>query len=257
MKILLLGTGGYHPSEIRHTACMMLPEAGIILDAGTAMFRARKHLQTNSLDIFLTHTHLDHVVGLTFLFDILRDDQMTMRRLDHLRVHGDHKKLDAVRQHMFSEHLFPALPPIEWVDLNGPVLLAKQTTITPFPLTHPGGCIGYRLDWPDRSMAYVTDTTADIEADYVDAIQGVDLLLHECYLPDGAEDRAQLAGHSCLTPVVQVAKRANVGRLILIHINALAPTDAPVDMERARSIFPNTRLSVDQMEVILEATTSD
>ena len=42
MKILLLGTAGYHPSETRHTACVMLPEAGIVLDAGTGFFRVRE-----------------------------------------------------------------------------------------------------------------------------------------------------------------------------------------------------------------------
>ena len=32
MKLLLLGTGGYHPCERRQTACLMLPEAGIVLE---------------------------------------------------------------------------------------------------------------------------------------------------------------------------------------------------------------------------------
>ena len=67
MKLLLLGTGGYHPNQRRHTACLMLPEAGIVLDAGTGFFRVRQHVATPSLDILLTHAHLDHVVGLTYL----------------------------------------------------------------------------------------------------------------------------------------------------------------------------------------------
>ena len=75
MKLLLLGTGGYHPSELRHTACLMLPTEGIILDAGTAMFRVRDHIQTDSLEILLSHAHLDHIVGLTFLFDVLHQKE--------------------------------------------------------------------------------------------------------------------------------------------------------------------------------------
>lgn len=65
MKLVLLGTTGYHPNRRRHTACMFLPEVGVVLDAGTGMFRVRDHLATSHLDIFLTHAHLDHVVGLT------------------------------------------------------------------------------------------------------------------------------------------------------------------------------------------------
>ena len=61
MKLHLLGTAGYHPTQRRHTACLMLPEVGLVLDAGTAMFRIRDLIQTRHLDIFLTHTHLDHV----------------------------------------------------------------------------------------------------------------------------------------------------------------------------------------------------
>ena len=43
-----------------------------------------------------------------------------------------------------------------------------------FPLDHPGGSIGLRLDWPGHSMAYVTDTTATVDAQYIEAIRGVD-----------------------------------------------------------------------------------
>ena len=69
MQLHLLGTTGYHPNDQRHTACMMLPEIGVVLDAGTAMFRVRDRLCTKTLDIFLTHAHLDHIVCTAQAFD--------------------------------------------------------------------------------------------------------------------------------------------------------------------------------------------
>jgi ribonuclease Z len=244
MKLVLLGTTGYHPSDTRQTACMMLPECGIVLDAGTGMYRVRAHLARKTLDIFLTHAHLDHVIGLTFLFDILHQ-----RAMRYVRVHGVAEKLEAVQRHLFSEHLFPAQPPIQWRPLEGPVQLPRRTTLTYFPLQHPGSSLGYRLDWPDRSLAYVTDTTAREDADYIDRIRGVDVLLHECNFPDGWEDRAALTGHSCTTPVARVARAAGVGRLILVHINPLAESDREVGLETARDIFPDTHIGTDQMVV--------
>ena len=71
MKLVLLGTGGYYANDRRHTACLMLPEVGVVLDAGSGMFRIRDYLATDRLDIFLTHAHLDHVIGLTYLIDVL------------------------------------------------------------------------------------------------------------------------------------------------------------------------------------------
>ena len=129
MKILLLGTTGYHPTDQRQTACLMLPECGVLLDAGTAMYRVRDHIATQTLDIFLTHTHLDHVIGLTFLFDILHE-----KPVEHVRVHGAADKLAALQEHLFSEPLFPALPPIQWQPLRpGPAEAAQQDHADTFP----------------------------------------------------------------------------------------------------------------------------
>src|SRR5688500_13740255 len=100
MKLLILGTSGYHPSERRQTACLMLPEAGIVLDAGTGFFRVREHLATSTLDIFLTHAHLDHCVGLTFLLSTLWEKQ-----IQRVTVHGEPAKLAAIREHLLNEQL--------------------------------------------------------------------------------------------------------------------------------------------------------
>ena len=244
MELHLLGTTGYHPNNRRHTACFMLPELGVVFDAGTGMFRVRDELTTDTLDIFLSHAHLDHVVGLTYLLDVLW--QKPMR---HVRVWGEQEKLDAVRNHLFSPNIFPVTPPFEMRALPESVELSDGARITNFPLIHPGGAVGYRLDVGDQSLAYVTDTTAKLDAEYIDKIRGVDVLLHECYFPDGWEEQAELTGHSCLTPVAQVAAAADVGLLLLVHINPLAEAPELPGLDEARNIFPAIEIGEDGTKV--------
>jgi ribonuclease BN (tRNA processing enzyme) len=244
MKLLLLGTGGYHPCERRQTACLMLPEAGIVLDAGTGFFRVRQHVCTPTLDIFLTHAHLDHVVGLTYLLSTT-----WQRPLERVTVHGTEDKLRAIQEHLLREELFPAPLGCEWRALrDGPVNVGKAR-VTHFPLVHPGGSVGYRLDWPDRSLAYVTDTTAAANAPYVQSIRGVDVLVHECNFGDDNVEWAVKTGHSYASAVGEVAAAANVGRLALVHFDSLADGEEPVDLTTVRRAFPRAELGYDGMAI--------
>lgn len=244
MRVVLLGSTGYHPNELRHTACIMLPQHGIVLDAGTGMFRVGEYLASRELDIFLTHAHLDHVFGLSFLFDVLHGHSV-----ERVTVHAEAAKLRAVREHLLSELLFPVPLPCQYRELAGEVPLCGGGVLRHFPLKHPGGAVGFRLDWPGHSLAYVTDTTAEPNADYIAAIRGVDLLIHECYFADEHRDQAVLTGHSHTTPVAQVARAAAVGRLVLVHMNPLHDVDDPIRLEVARAIFPATDLGYDRMEL--------
>ena len=244
MKLVLLGSTGYHPNELRHTACLMLPEIGVVLDAGTGMFRVRDRLATSELDIFVTHAHLDHVIGLSFIFDVQYGKSLT-----RTTVHADPEKLAAIEQHLLSPLLFPVKLPCEMRPIAATTPLPGGGTLRHFPLVHPGGCLGFRLDWPGHSMAYVTDTTAAVDAPYVDAIRGVDLLVHECYFPDRDRDMALLTGHSHTTPVAEVARKAGVGRLVLVHLLPLVNEIDPVGVDVARAIFPATTLGIDFMEL--------
>lgn len=244
MRIVLLGTAGYHPCERRHTPCMLIAECGVMLDAGTGVFRAGPYLQGQQLDIFLTHAHLDHVIGLTYLWSLLQ-----VHRLERVRVHGMEEHLAAVEQHLFAEPLFPARPPCQFVPLRGEEPLPGSGRLTYFRVEHPGGAVGFRLDWPGHCLAYVTDTTASPEAAYLDRIRGVDLLLHECYLPDAQAQLACQTGHSHTSAVAELARRAGVGRLVLIHISPLAPDDDPIGIQTAQALFPQTILGKDRMEI--------
>ena len=167
--------------------------------------------------------------------------------LDRITVHGEAEKLAAIDEHLFSEHLFPIKPPYETRPLvaDQPVALPEGGRLTHFPLKHAGGSLGFRLDWPGHSMAYVTDTTASLDAPYLQKIRGVDLLIHECYFDDSQADWAKKTGHSCTTPVAQLARAAGVGRLVLVHLNPLSEADDPIGLEVARAIFPRTELGED------------
>lgn len=245
MKLILLGTGGYFPTAQRQTACFFLPEVGVVLDAGSGMSRIGKHLETERLDIFLTHAHLDHVAGLTYLINVVPKPV-----LDQTTVYGTAKTLAAVGDHLFAEEIFPVLPPFRFEPLRpGPVELPGGGTLTHFPLKHPGESLGFRLDWPGHSLAYVTDTTATAGAEYIAQIRGADLLLHEAYFADDSGGLPALTGHSSLLNVAKVAAAADVKQLVLVHSNPIVDDDDHYDLAAARRVCPNTQLGRDGAEI--------
>ncbi len=62
------------------------------------------------------------------------------------RVHGRPEVLKTVRQHLFSELLFPVEPPFDMQAILQHSKLAGGGRLTHFPLKHPGGSIGMRLE---------------------------------------------------------------------------------------------------------------
>ncbi len=243
VKFHFLGTTGYHPNEQRQTACMMIPELGIIFDAGTGMFRVRDLIQTKTLDIFLSHVHLDHSVGLTFLYDVLFE-----KDLERVTVHVAEDKIETIQNHLFANALFPVGPNFELVPLQPSVEIATAT-VDSVALEHPGGSHGFRISGGQKTLAYITDTTAAPGMDYIDFIRNVDVLVHECYFADGFEDQAKLTGHSCLTPVAQVAAAANANAMYLVHINPLNGNEPPLDLDSVKEIYSSITVATDKMSI--------
>jgi ribonuclease Z len=227
----------------------MLPELGIVFDAGTSFFRVADHLATRDLYVFLSHAHLDHIVGLTYFLV-----PMFAGQVDRVVVRSAPEYLAAVQTHLFAPPVFPVVPPgYIFEPLAEKVSVPGGGTLTHCRLNHPGGSIGYRIDWPSgsqmpgRSLAYITDTTAD--ASYVDFIRGVDLLIHECNFTDDSIELANETGHCYLSAVVRVARDAGVKRLLLTHFDPQLPVDHPIDLAAARAIFPATEIAREKMEL--------
>jgi ribonuclease BN (tRNA processing enzyme) len=242
MRLEFLGTGGYHPTENRHTACLFVPEAGLVLDAGTGLFRVFPRLMTRELDIFVTHSHLDHIMGLPGCHVPLK-----LGHLERVRVHGTAETLDAIREHLFALALFPVQTPLEYHELGEATRVSNSGLLTHCFLEHPGGSTAYKVVWSGFSLAYVTDTLASNA--YVDFIRDVDLLVHECNFDDEMQEPAKQSGHSYAQAVTTLAKSANVKRLVLTHFDPYADPQFPINLARARMTFPQTELATDFMTI--------
>ncbi|TVP99643.1 MAG: ribonuclease Z [Planctomycetaceae bacterium] len=248
MDLHCLGTAGYHPSERRHTSCYFLPGDGVVLDAGTGMFRLPPLIRTPTLDILLSHAHLDHVVGLTFLHNVLRQ-----RPVDEIRVWGEAHSLAAIREHLFAESIFPAPIPVRWENVTPGQELqigsGGRILVEPRSQRHPGGSVGYRLRWPEageaKSLIYATDTDGDDSAAARRWMAGADLLMHECSFRDSEQEWAIKTGHCWPTRVAKIARDAEVRRLLLTHLGPLEPDDDPVGIAAARLIFPEVSVAAD------------
>lgn len=245
MKLEFLGTAGYHPSSTRHTSCALLPDAApgsaFVLDAGTGFFRLIGRALPSRLHIFLSHAHLDHVSGLTYYLDLVHASKTPLE----LTIYGTPECLDAVLNNLFDSPLFP----VEYrgarvVVEPGKVLDVEGVKVSAFPLTHPGGSIAYRFDWPQKSLAYVTDTAGD--APYVDFIRGVDLLIHERNFSDSLHELADMSGHCTTEAVIRVARAAEVKRLVVSHFNPLVEGD-PMDEDALRVECPDAAAADDGM----------
>lgn len=222
-KLLPLGTGGYYPARGRQTMSFLVHGGGaaLLLDAGSGVARltepaARAALaRIERLEILLTHYHLDHVAGLTFLPGVAR-------RLP-VRIHAPAPPLTDFGPEALDRLLAPPFFPVGTSQWPMPVEIAAygpgEVAVGPFRLrtrrqNHPGGSTGVRLG---DALAYTTDTVIDPEN--AEFVRGVGLLLHEVWLSDeeAAREDAGRTGHSAAGDVADLARRAGVGRIGLVH----------------------------------------
>ena len=144
MRLHCLGTAGFHPNHDRHTSCYFLPESGVLLDAGTGVFRLAPLIETDEIDLLLSHAHLDHIAGLTFLLDVFYQ-----RPVKKLRIWGEAAKLDAIRTHLFSELVFPVELDAEWNAIDEmDDFVAGGAKVCWRQQDHPGGCLLYTSPSP-------------------------------------------------------------------------------------------------------------
>jgi ribonuclease BN (tRNA processing enzyme) len=233
MKLATLGSAGYLPSFGRQTMSFLVVdgETRLLLDAGTGLGRILEPAIAallppgERLDILLTHYHLDHVVGLSYLAGMSKERPLRIFAPKAPLVAAGPEAIDR----LLSPPLFPVTMdrwsmPIEVVPYSATELAIGSLELRLRSQRHPGGSVGVRIG--DR-LAYVTDTVMDPAT--VAFVSGVELLLHEVWLSEeeAIVEEAAKTGHSDAGAVADLAREAGVGRLWVVHHH---PRRSPADV---------------------------
>ena len=100
-----------------------------------------------------------------------------------------------------------------------------------------------------RKIVYSGDTKPLPEM--VEFARDADVLIHEATVESSLEDKANKYGHSSARQAAEIAKKAGVKNLLLVHISPRYKDPSPLEKE-ARRIFPNTLVMKDFDEFIVK-----
>jgi phosphoribosyl 1,2-cyclic phosphodiesterase len=241
-----LGYGG-------NTACVevRLPNDDVfVFDAGSGIRNLGISLQNRNGDglrpvnLFLTHFHWDHIQGLPF-FGPLYNPASAVTFYSSKYSGSLHDSLAG----QMSDPYFPVKfdtvsSKREFVDLGADPVRIGGLTVHPFPLKHPQGASGYRIEANGAVIVYATDREhGDPRLDAVlrEYSQGADILIHDAQYTLEEYGRYRGWGHSTWQEAVHVARDSNVKKLILFHHDP-AHDDETLSriVEETRQLFPDT-----------------
>ena len=246
MKLIALGSGGWIPSDSRHTASYLVDtgESLIILDTGSGLSRLSNHLDIlnkyEEINIIYSHYHIDHLVGLSYIGNWSKERK--------INIYGPGKALGFTGcQDVISKLLTPPFFPIT-VDKFAKEVSMKDYDLEGFKIgtipiritaqVHSGSSFGISIG---DYIQYSTDTTT-LEDTFKEA-QGTKLLLHECWsiANEGSKD------HSSFEEINKMMSKYKIQKLGLVHINPNWKVDKFEELRSSCGQNPNIVVVEDEM----------
>lgn len=220
------------PEYVRYggnTSCLEV-RAGphlLVFDAGTGIRPLGKKLADNGpveVDLFFTHTHIDHVVGLPFFTPLYQPNSTIRVWAGHLKPH---RTLKESLSGLMSEPFFPVPLEIFSAKPDYHDFIAGET-LEPRPglkirtcaLNHPNEATGYRIDWNGKSICYVTDCEhqpGKLDGAILDLIKDADIFVYDSTYTDDEFPRFVGWGHSTWTEGARLADAAGAKQLVIFH----------------------------------------
>ncbi len=212
-----------------NTSCLEVRcgEHLLVFDAGTGIRYLGNRLREDgplAFDLFLTHTHHDHIIGLPFFRPIFEKKNRVQVWAGHLLPD---MTLNGVLCQFMKAPLFPVPPQIFAADVKFNDFKAGETlspgpevTLRTVALNHPNGATGYRVEFDGRSICYVTDTEhvpGKPDENVLQLIDGADIVVYDSTFTDQEFPRYVSWGHSTWQEGVRLADQAGVKRLVLFH----------------------------------------
>lgn len=236
-----------------NTSCVTLefPKGEFfIFGAGTGIKELSNHIMATrdgklNAKIFISHPHWDHINALPFFsplyipgneFEILGASHAGASMESLITAQMDDIYFPITMQQLGSSVHFRDLTQGEY-EVDG-------ITVKTFLLNHPGNCLGYRIDYNEHSICYITDNefflldSPNYNPDYINKlsefIEGADALITDCTYLDNEYPNKVGWGHSCVSQVAAVAHQANVRNLYLFHHDP-DQDDEKIDLKFAES----------------------
>lgn len=256
---------GPHYSEVGgHTSCVsvLIDDNLYVFDAGTGIINCGQWVlsqqdRIKKIFLFLSHVHLDHILGLPFFAPLWLKDIPTHIFSSHLQSYGG---IFTVLSRIFTPPYCPLpwdnLPRhVKFVDLiiGQDVYLTDHISLRTISLNHPNEATGYRLCGKDISLAYLTDLShaQGFEA-LVPFVKDIDLLIYDATFTEEEFEARPHWGHSTWRAGIDLAMKSKAQRLAFFHHDPFH-TDAFIkEIEtKAQEVFKGAFVAKQDMELML------
>lgn len=234
-----------------NTACVEVRSSSgdiVALDGGTGLRDMGISLieefgrEAIEVAVLLTHYHWDHIQGIPFFDPLFASGNL-------IRFFGPGTKLEEAVTGQMRAPYFPIdfdqtgsrkeFNPVE----SDPFTIG-EFSVYPFPLNHPQGATGYRLEGAEGTVTYATDLEhGDEQFDRIlrEYAQNSDVLIYDAQYTPEEYERRRGWGHSTWLEATLVAADADVGQLVLFHQDpAHADSDCDEIAKQAGRHFPET-----------------
>jgi phosphoribosyl 1,2-cyclic phosphodiesterase len=237
-----------------NTACLEVRygnQAPLILDTGSGARRLGMQLCREAKDapieahVLFTHFHWDHIHGLPFFGPLYKPDNV-------IKFYSSRKpgELRSILENQMRAPYFPVNMPVvpchyECSQIGPDGMSWGDLCIRPFPLCHPGGATGYRIQSSSGCIVYASDHEHGDQASDATLTRfaaGADILIYDAqYTPEEYLNKRGW-GHSTFQAGIRIAKEAGVRQLVLFHHDP-GHEDEAMDqiVERASEAFENTK----------------
>ena len=202
-----------------NTSCYLLRQGqhALFLDAGTGLMHAPD--LEGDIHILLTHTHIDHILGLPMYRALLQEGRT-------VHIYAMPHASGSVQEQL-QRLIAPPLWPVTLSEYPSDIHLHDLTqpfSSGPFaidwiPSHHPGGSLIYGIRCGEKRIVYATDYShqGDSAAGLIAFSRDADLLLYDAqYTVELFENRPGF-GHSTAEMGRMVQQKAHVKQLLLVH----------------------------------------